>query len=177
MKEKISNKKFQELIDETIIKYAEKQTPKILHQMAMEWNETSAFLNWLIDNPKTEKATALMIYWMSGPRFFKQFRDRETAKEVIGSTTGFDFTENLENKYLSGFYKNNKFSFDPNTADYSGVIWAEQYLDKNIVSAIPAAMFEKMQGEAVEEPQGFIEGMPPELNDIQDELYEKYDIE
>lgn len=177
MKEKISNEKVQALIDEIIIKYAEKQTPKIWHQMAMEWNETSAFLNWLVDNPKTDKATALMIYWMSGPRFFKQFKDRETTKDVIGYTTSFDFTENLENKYLSDFYKNIKFSFDPNTADYSGVIWADGYLDKPIVREIPTKMFEKLQGETIEEPQGFIEGMPPELYDILDELYEKYDID
>ncbi|AZA98276.1 DUF4274 domain-containing protein [Chryseobacterium joostei] len=171
MKQKISNDEFQQLFDEMVIQFAEKQTPKIWHQMAMEWNETSVFLHWLADNPNTDKATALMLYWMSGPRYFKQFKNRE---EAGSNTSKFDLIENIESKYLNGFYNKQNFSFDPNTADFSGTVWVEEYLDKTIVREIPVIMFEKLEGEMVEEPEGFIEGMPPELYDLHDELCEKY---
>ena len=171
MKPKISNEEFQQLFDKVVIEFAEKQTSEIWHQMAMEWNETSAFLHWLADNPKTDKATALMLYWMSGPRYFKQFKTRE---EAGSNTSKFDLIENIESNYLNGFYKDQRFSFDPNIADYSGTVWADEYLDKTIVREIPAIMFEKLEGETVAEPEGFIEGMPPELYDLHDELCGKY---
>lgn len=43
-----------------------------------------------------------------------------------------------------------------------------------MVREIPPVMFQKLEGEMVPEPEGFIEGMPPELYDLHDELCEKY---
>ncbi|MBN9336516.1 MAG: DUF4274 domain-containing protein [Chryseobacterium sp.] len=175
MKEKITHEKFQQLFDEIVIRFAEKQTTKIWHQMAMEWNETSVFLNWLADNPKTDKATALMMYWKSAPRYHKQFNDREDVlKKQSRAVAGFDFVEKIEKNYLNGFYETQNFEFNPKN-DEQGYDWTSEYQDKPKVREIPEMMFEQLIGEQVKEPENFIEGMPPELYDLQDELYERYD--
>ena len=78
MKEKISDEKFEEIVNDIVLDYVKTANPEIWHQMAMEWNWdcSSAFLNWLVDNPKTDKATALMIYWKSAPKYWKKFKDK-----------------------------------------------------------------------------------------------------
>lgn len=72
-----------------------------------------AFINWLIKNTETDKATILMIYWKSEPRF----------KE---STS---FAEKIEPLYLSGFYKQANFSFDPK--DDIGEDWTSSFPDSD----------------------------------------------
>ena len=168
---------FEDIEDRLILEYAATASPKLLHQMAMEWNwdSPSPFLNWLADNPQTDKATALMLYWMSGPRYFKQYENAEAAQAGMGyKSAGFDFSENLESKYLAGFYRNNQFSFDPTVEDHAGTTWTNEYADLKTVRNIPAIMFEKVEGQAVESPTAFVEGMPPDLYEQWETLYNAY---
>lgn len=168
---------FDEIEDRLILEYVETASPKLLHQMAMEWNWDSSapFLNWLANNPQTDKATALMLYWMSGPRYHKQYENAEAAQAGIGyKSSGFDFSENLESKYLNGFFSNAQFSFDPNVKDHAGTTWTNEYADLKTVRNIPAIMFEKVDGKAVEPPADFIEGMPPDLYEKWETLYNEY---
>ncbi|MHC5354590.1 DUF4274 domain-containing protein [Myroides sp. LJL115] len=46
-----------------MIDFAKTQSTKVWHQMVMHWNwdNYTSFLNWLVDNPTTDKATILMI--------------------------------------------------------------------------------------------------------------------
>lgn len=178
MKEKISNEKFEELVNEQILEYVKKANPELWHQMAMEWNwdSSSVFLNWLIDNPKTDKATALMIYWKSAPGYWKKFIDKHDllSKEDY-SLANFEFVERVEENILKNFYQESYFEFDPKN-DNQSYDWTNDYIDDIAVRNIPDIMFEKIEGRKVDEPENFIEGMPAELYEMQDELYEKYDI-
>lgn len=179
MKEKISDEKFEELVDKQVLEYIKDKNPNLWHQMAMEWNwdSSSVFLNWLVDNPKTDKATALMIYWKSAPRYWKKFLDRNDviSKKEYG-LADFEFVEKVENNILNDFYQECNFEFDPKN-DEQNYDWTNDYADEITVRNIPEILFEKIKGQKVEEPENFTEGMPPELYEMQDELYEKYDIE
>ena len=92
-------------------------------------------------------------------------------------SSGFDFSENLESKYLSGFYRNAQFRFDPNVKDHTGTIWVNEYADLKTVRNIPAIMFKKIEGKAVENPSEFIEGMPPDLYEAWEKLYDEHHAE
>ena len=102
--EKILNRKLKDdetlddFFEEVLLKLVSNLSPKIWHQMVMEWNWDSytSFLNWLIENPKTDKATILMIYWKSTPRYNEDI----------------DFIEKIEKQYLNGFYKQSNFLFN-----------------------------------------------------------------
>jgi len=74
----------------------------------------------LKDDPTTEKATALLMYWMMSPRFSKQFEPAEAAEKELEKfgEVYFDLIEDLERKYLDGFYTAQTVGYDP-YYDYS----------------------------------------------------------
>ena len=75
---------------------------------------------YLKDDPATEKATALLMYWAMYPRFSKQFEAEEARakeQERFGEVY-FDLIEDLERKYVAGFYTAQTIGYDP-YYDYS----------------------------------------------------------
>ncbi|MBW1294831.1 DUF4274 domain-containing protein [Aquimarina litoralis] len=162
--EKILNRKLEDdetlddFFEEVLLKLIPNLSPKIWHQMVMEWNwdSYSSFLNWLIENPKTDKATVLMIYWKSEPRYDKDF----------------EFVEKIEQQYLNDFYQQSNFLFDPK--DDLGEDWTVILSDSHNRN-IPKAMLKKLDGEKISVPDGFIEGIPPNIDDLFQELYNEYD--
>lgn len=172
MQLKISQEEYDILESKIILEFAEKQSQKILYQMVMEWNWdcSDSFLNWLVDNPSTDKSIVLMIYWKSTPRYLKQFKNREDVLDREShSINDYDFIEKIERNYLNGFYDTNNFGFDP-----SEELWTEEYLEIETVKEIPAEMFDKVNGISIESPTDFTEGCPPKLDKLLENLYEKY---
>ena len=141
---RISQEDYDELESKIIIEFATKQPQKLLYQMVMEWNWdcSDSFLNWLVDNPLTDKSTVLMIYWKSAPRYLKQFKNREDVLEREShSINDYDFIEKIERNYLNGFYQVSNFKFDPKEE-----LWTEEYLEIKTVKEIPRTMFNKLNG-------------------------------
>ena len=152
-------------IDNLIADYLRAATPKTIHQMAMEWNwDTSDhFFDFVADTPHTDKATILMIYWMAGPGFDKQFTTKEEAEKAMGSGSVFELLEKIESRYQHGFYTSSRFFYDPNTEDHTGTVWAEQDADTDMARPIPDIMFQKLEGEVISTNDDFDEGIPPDL--------------
>lgn len=174
----ISQEEFDKLTDQILIDYVSNATPILWHQMAMDWNydNSNTFFNWLINNPDTDKATALMIYWMSAPRWSKKFANRE---DVLKTTSwyidDFDFIQKLEDKLLNGFFRNSNFAYNP-ADEHTGTNWTKEYLDETTVREIPLVLFDPLEGLIVPEPANFIEGFPPDILDQWDALSDKYEI-
>jgi hypothetical protein len=143
--------------------FLSKASPKEIHQSVIDsnWDGNGYLLNWIKNNPNIDKASALIAYWMSAPRWQKKFKDREDviAQDSAYYLADFDFIEEMEEKYLTGFWKNNCIECDPSN-DCEGYDWTSDYLDEKTVREIPSLMFEKLQGEKVERPDNFIEGLP-----------------
>ena len=178
MKQKISQEEYDRLSNNILLDYVRNATPVVWHQMAMDWNydNSNAFFDFLIENSETDKATALMIYWMSAPRFSKQYEDRNDvlAKESW-YVEDFDFIEKLEAKLISGFFVSSNFAYNPKK-EHTGTDWTSEYLDLKTVREIPAQLFESLDGQIVPEASSFIEGFPPDVMDQFDILNDKYDI-
>lgn len=152
-------------VDDLIADYLKTATPETMHQMAMDWNwDTSDhFFDFVVNNPATDKATILMVYWMAAPRFDKQFATKEESKQKMGSDSMFELLDKIELNYQKEFYKSSKFYFDPNSEDHTGTIWAKQDLNIKTVRDIPQIMFQKLDGEIIEQNNNFDEGIPLEL--------------
>lgn len=177
MKHQISQEKYDYLSNKILLDYVKDATPIVWHQMAMDWNYDSdnAFFDWLIDNPQTDRATVLMIYWMSAPQLNKQYKDRDDVlSKEAWYIDDFDFIETLEPKLLQGFFQNNNFSYNPK-GDHTGTDWTTQYSDLKMVREIPAQLYQAQEGLIVPEAN-FIEGIPQDVEDQWQRLDEEYKI-
>ncbi|RQO29717.1 hypothetical protein DBR32_14110 [Taibaiella sp. KBW10] len=149
----MEEKQIEEIALNKIIDFAKKQNPKVWHQMVIDWNWDNymSFIDWLVANPDTDKATILMIYWKSNPG-----RDFSNKKRI-------------EENYRTGYYKQHFFAFNPQ--DDEGDDWTT-YVKEEAKNTIPQLMYQKLSGEEVPYPEGFIEGIPEDLfNEIED-LYD-----
>lgn len=149
----MTEEKISEIANNKIIEYAQNMNSEEWHKMAMDWNydNSKTFLKWLINNSNTDKATILMIYWMSSPKH------------------GFEFQEDIEKNYSSGFYKNQNFEFDPK--DDNGLDWTNEYPELKS-DRIPLIMFDKLKGKVIQSSDNYIEGLPEDLFNEIEELYE-----
>lgn len=179
MRQAISQEDFDRLADNILIDYVTDATPVLWHQMAMVWNNDNAniFFKWLIENRETDKATALMMYWMAAPQWSKKFHDREEVLEMAPwYIEDFDFIENLEEKLLSGFFVNSNFAYNP-ASENNESNQKKEYLDKDAVREIPASLYQPLDGLIVPKPTNFIEGFPPDIVAQWSALSEEYEID
>ncbi|MDY8137708.1 hypothetical protein [Aquimarina sp. 2201CG5-10] len=91
---------------------------------------------------------------------------------VFGSDFGSDFlelVEKIEKQYLNGYYKESNFLFNPK--DDLGGDWTVISSDLRIRN-IPKTMLKKVEGEKVLKPDNFIEGIPPGIDNLFQELFD-----
>ncbi len=136
-------------------------------------------LNWIKSNPEIDKAIILAAYWMSAPRWKKKFLNREDCLEKQGyGIEEFDFVEEVEQKYMDGFYKKEELKFDPKN-DVENYDWTSDYLDEPVVREIPEIMFTPTKGtiEVKEFPEDFDEGLPIDYAQKIYQIFEQYEVE
>jgi len=184
MKEKISTEEFEMFEHEIWKEFLENATQLEIHKSVMTSNfdGNKLLLNWIKDNPEVDKATILVAYWMCAPRWNKKFLNRDDCLEKQGyRIEEFDFIEEIEQKYIDGFYQGTGIIFDPKS-DVENYDWTSDYLDEIVVREIPKVMFEPTEGqiEIKEYPEDFDEGLPLKPIDYAQKIYdifEKYEVE
>lgn len=120
----------------------QKLTAAELHQFVQHWNYDDGLepFEWIIKQKHLDKGTALCLYWMLQPDYFCKFKNEDEVKEDINYET-YQLIKEIEDKYTSGFYGDENFSFDPN----------EEFLDENsIINCIPSVMLVKSPGTVFE---------------------------
>ncbi len=113
-------------------------SPLELHVVASNWNwdDGCKVLEWIIRNPICDKGTALLLYWRACPKWFYQYTSRDEIPEWSRSI--YDFIKEVEERYLSGFYKQAEIAFDPR--DDEGTNWIEEYPNVKVKQEIPDQM-------------------------------------
>jgi len=179
---KITEEHFFEIQADIILKFLMGSSAKERHQLVNEWNWRGygiKDLKWIVDSLDTDKATALQMYWKCSP--WHNAKTYSNRSEVPWYDIDmFDFIETIEKNYVSGFYKNQAFGFDPKKDMFGYISDAEEdwttipdYLIKNggIKRDIPAMMFDKLEGEKIPHTNDWVEGIPPhiykELSELQ----------
>ena len=139
--------------------YLESASVLDIHRSAIHsnWDNNEYLLTWILDNPHVDKATILIIYWMSCPRYFKQYRNAEECTDF--ERARYDWFKEIENKYISGYYKANNIAMDPSN-DQCGYDWTSEYSEQDIRDEVPAEMYKPLKGIVVESPDEFEEGWP-----------------
>lgn len=171
----ITEDEFDELSAELVIDYLKKHGPEERQMLAVCWNfdNSKEVIQWIADQPDTDKGTILFLYWYMAPGFYKKFADRKECKEEASwALEDYDIIETIEKNYLSGFYVNQRYAFDPANDGYSDHYdWTAAYEEEEAKTKIPEEMFLALEGEYIENPE-WEEGIPTEISDIMDKLCE-----
>ena len=173
----IDEDEFDELEAELIIDYLKKNTPKERQLLAIDWNfdNSKEVIKWIAEQPDTDKGTALFLYWYMNPQDLKKYKDKEKCEEYSWILEDYDIVETLEKNYISGFYKNQKYAFNPKNDVYSGYDWTEgEFDEEEMKTEIPEEMYIALEGEVLESP-GWGEGIPDDIIPIFDKLCEALD--
>ncbi|WP_316634423.1 DUF4274 domain-containing protein [uncultured Flavobacterium sp.] len=119
-----------------------KLTAAELHQFVQHWNYDDGIepFKWIIKQKYLDKGTALCLYWMLQPDYFCKFKNEDEIKEDINYET-YLLVKEIEKKYVSGFYGDENFSFDPKEE------FPDEYSNTNCV---PAEMLVKSPGDVFE---------------------------
>ena len=172
----IDEDEFDELSADLIIDFLKKNTPKERQLLAISWNfdNPKKVLKWIVDQPDTYKGTILYLYWYIATAFYKEhYADRkECEEENSWSLEDYDILDTIEKNYLSNFYKKQVYAFNPVKDSYSdGYNWTEGYDENKVKSKIPEILFKALDGELLEAPN-WDEGIPIDISDIMDKLYD-----
>ena len=131
--------------NDALLDYLTNSTPSDWHQVAWNWNWDNSIesLKWIVENPGTDKGTALLLYWYGGPRFFSQYTDEIQVSQY--QLEHYKLLKDIEKKFISGFYKNENIAFDPKNDD--GHDWTKEYGDVEMKVKIPEEMYQPTAGE------------------------------
>ena len=81
----------------------------------------------------------------------------------------------IEKNYISGFYKNQKYAFDPKNDPYnSDYDWTEEVVEEEMKREIPKEMYMALDGEVLESPN-WQEGIPTAISEIMNKLCDALD--
>jgi hypothetical protein len=152
-----------------LLEWLQTVPPSEWHVLAHEWSYDNSkdVLRWLSANPRTEKATALMIYWMAGARFYKQYASAEEARARAGyEGVWWEFIHDIEAKYLADFYTAGTGGFDPRNDSFpghNGHDWTQHYQELALKSPLPAVMEQAVPGTQPHSEVVYIEGIPEHI--------------
>jgi hypothetical protein len=83
-----------------------------LHFIAKEynWDDGSIVLEWIVNHPQCDEATAKLIFWRGSPEFHQEY---ETEEEVpIWCKDGFRLLKQIISNFESGFYKKSELYYN-----------------------------------------------------------------
>jgi hypothetical protein len=84
----------------------------------LNWDDwrTAKALDWVLNHPKCDAATALQIYWMNQPEDIND----SVLQGAIPSwqEDAFELHKKIETLYLSGRFATREIAFDPATENY-----------------------------------------------------------
>ena len=177
MKEKITAAAFDQLKNAVWSDFLTNASPAEIHQsvISSNWDDNEILRHWIKNNPRVDKATLLIAYWMSAPRWQKQYADREEVAQKAGwALSNFDYVAEIEQKYIAGFWTTSDIALDP-ASDQDGYDWTSDYKDIRTAHDIPEIMLQKLEGRPIARPENFDDGLPMSPVDYAQRLWDLYD--
>ncbi|SMC29920.1 protein of unknown function [Andreprevotia lacus DSM 23236] len=117
--------------------YLQQATPEALHVYAARSNydDNDKGLRLLIDNPKLDRGTALLLFWYLGA----DYHARRTVEELEGDELAADdLIQLVQARFMGGFYTDSNIFFSPRHSD----LRPDDYeSDGPIKREIPAIMY------------------------------------
>jgi len=111
----------------------------LLHRFAKRhnWDEGRELLVRCIRHPDCSLATALLVYWLGKPHYYRQYKRR--AQVPAHERADFDLLAAIERRVADGTYKHHEITFDPRRFERTDLT-AQSYLDLAKQRELPAHM-------------------------------------
>ncbi len=137
-------------------------TPDERHAVAgsFNWDYGDAPLQWIIEQPDCDRATALMVFWLDQPELFLHSR-LPIPEEDEG-----DLGDAIRRRWLAGFYTRAELAFDPavDLDEMPDFVELEKLYGARVAEVMPPEMRMALPGRRAGD-LGLIEGIPAELWD------------
>ncbi len=152
--------------------YLSNATPEQWHIFSARSNydDNRKALQWLIDNPKLDKATALLIYWYLGAGWYVQFASKDEMQSYEVKT--FELLQTIEQRYQSDFYERSRIWFDPKFSEGGR---PDDYAQLPVKRPVPDIMLQPTVGEDyvdLDNLEDYDDGLPIT---VAEELFALYD--
>ena len=175
---RIDEDAYDELSAELIIDYLKKHDPEARQMLALTWNfdNPKNVIQWIVEQPDTDKGTCLLLYWQMAPGFSKKFANREECESTDKwYLEDYNIIQTLEQNYTSGFYQEQRYAFNPQHDPYQeGYDWTEDLDTSTFKVPIPQEMFLALDGIVLDVPS-WEEGIPEDLQPAMDRLADVVD--
>lgn len=147
----MSESKFLEMTNSIWLEYLEQASASDLHGTACTKNYGDIYaggngewiFQWIVDSPTTERATALLMYWMLGPR---------------AVTRSFPLLDKLEHKLLANGFTVGDIGLDP-ANDHEEYDWTNEYTDMKKQRTIDSRLLQPVVGSTYSRSD-FEDGLP-----------------
>lgn len=101
-----------------LMAWLKEASPDQWHQVASDWNWGSGedALRWIIEQPKCDKATALLIFWRGEPSYYwteATNRDGLKAAGALGDGGVYDMLVAIVARWKAGRFTRAELSYDP----------------------------------------------------------------
>jgi hypothetical protein len=115
------------------------ETAEELHYLAqiLNWDDyrTKKALEWILEHPKCDAATALQIYWLNQP---VDIYDSELEGTIPSwQEDAYKLHKKIEELWLSGKFSMRRFAFDPSKENYPAGSPAAQAIPQELKAPIP----------------------------------------
>jgi len=131
------------IIDHTFgfIEHAADPREPHLYAVHYDWDQGIDPLIAIADHPRCDKATALYLYWGSGPEWFLQYTS--AAPVAPHAEEMYAFMKSIERRYLNNSYTSSGVGFDPTG-------WAGSYEEQRGDARLPQQMYRPVDGVQIE---------------------------
>ncbi|MBC1488506.1 DUF4274 domain-containing protein [Listeria sp. FSL L7-1485] len=126
-----------------------------------DMNLEAPLVKKILNDPSVDKAVVLAFYWRLAPRYKKQYLSIQDVPDWLKED--YQLVSVLEEKFLSGFYKNEEIYYNPKS-DFE-TDWTTDYLEFDPSRKLPVLMEQEINGNTfVDEPYDvFDNGLPFDL--------------
>ncbi|MGW6128532.1 DUF4274 domain-containing protein [Cellulomonas sp. NPDC055163] len=141
-------------------------TPQQRHTFVRgtNYDDGDALIRFVLDDPSTDRATALAAYWMLGAGFHTRFATATDAHDYQRRT--WELLRTIEDRYAAGFYADHGLGFDP--TDDDGASWTTEYDGlAPVARPVPELMLRPAAGTPMVDDEDTEDGLPLDV-------YERY---
>lgn len=164
-----------------VLEYLKNATPaqQLYFVHRSNYDDNRRCLRWLVDQPQTDRAVILAIYWNLGADYFCQFASEADFEPDDYRLETWRFTRLIEQRYTSGFYPNASIYFNP--YDTQGA-YPGEYTGIERRYTTPPQMLETVQGAEYVDVDGetdafdgYDDGLPEAVAEAMFALYDDED--
>ncbi|GIG39158.1 DUF4274 domain-containing protein [Cellulomonas phragmiteti] len=128
--------------------FLQSATPQQRHTFVRRtsYDSGDATIRFVLDDPTTDRATALAAYWILGACYYSRYASADETTDDERPT--WELLRTIEERYAAGFWADHGIAFDP--TDDDEIDWTDDY-GAPVARPVPDAMRRAVPGQPVDD--------------------------